>query len=200
MAYDPNLAYNMRVQQAQQAADRAYRQQLSQLYQQARGSGNYSDVYSLLEQGGNQLPAQNPHQQPQQQSGWSLFGALSGNGQQQNSTDPFSNQGMTGLYPGLLGFLGPNAAANSMFSQYHAAPVQVEHVSGGTQPTGSLIGTFNNPAANLQGFNNPAANLQGFNNPAQNYQGANDPAKNMTGGPAVPDAKMSINTGIAMGK
>ncbi|WP_426356378.1 hypothetical protein ACP26O_18150 [Burkholderia sp. R-40] len=201
MAYDPNLAYNMRVQQAQDAADQAYRQQLSQLYQEAQGSGNYSDVYNLLQQGGNQLPAQAQQQQsnPQQASG--LLGMLlQGSRQQQNSVDPFANRGITGLNLGLMGLLGPNAAANAQFGQYHAAPVNVPHLQGAVQPTGSLVGTFNDPSQNLQGFNNPAANLQGFNNPAMNYQGANNSALNMTGGSAVAAQKQSIQTGISMGK
>ncbi|WP_175887798.1 hypothetical protein [Burkholderia contaminans] len=196
MAYDPNLAYNMRVQQAQNAADQAYRQQLSQLYQQAQGSGNYSDVYNLLQQGGNQVPGQQQQQQPPQSG---LLGMLM-QGQQRGQGDPFAGmQSISGAQSGLIGLLG-GSNANPMFNQFHAAPVNVPHMQGAVQPTGSLVGTFNNPSQNLQGFNNPAANLQGFNNPAMNYQGANNSALNMTGGSAEAAPKQSIQTGISMGK
>ncbi|MBU9552985.1 hypothetical protein [Burkholderia multivorans] len=195
MAYDPNLAYNMRVQQAQQAADDAYRKQLLQLQQ----SNDYQGMADLLKQGGNAVPdyiqQRIQPQQPQQGFG-GLLGLLQGN--KQIGQQDMPQQGIPG--GSLLGLLSPGTAAGQMFGNFHAAPVNVPHIQTAVQPTGSLIGTFNDPSQNLQGFNNPAMNLQGFNNPSLNYQGANDPSKNMTGGTAVARPQQSIQTGIAMGK
>ncbi|WP_198108384.1 hypothetical protein [Burkholderia vietnamiensis] len=210
MPYDPNLAYNMRVQQAQQAADSDYRKQLIQLQQ----SGNTQGLISLIQAGGNAIP---DYLQPQQQPQGGLLGQLMGGGKEFNQTQQPVQSGSFGQLMGtnkqfnqpqgfgagnygLLGMLNPQLGANAMFFGMHAAPVNVPHIQTAVQPTGSLVGTFNDPTQNLQGFNNSATKLQGFNNPTMNYQGANNPALNMTGGSSVTAPKQSIQTGISMGK
>lgn len=189
MAYDPNLAYNARVAAAQQEADKAYQNQVMQQLQQLQSQGGMNSN-SLL--GLSQLIH---GAQPQQQNP-AVAGLLSGF---DGKGTPLTQGMITGLLNGG-GAIQQMFGSNPLLSSLHAAPVNIPHIQTAVQPTGSLIGTFNDPSQNLQGFNNPAANLQGFNNPAMNYQGANNPALNMTGGSAVAAPKQSIQTGISMGK